>query len=1281
MAGRSQSAPQDAAALAPLSVWELLNMRASAFDRILMGIGTLAALVCGCVQPAVMLNLAPALDSLFGQGADQQLQNDVPTYTLRMVYLSLVAFASGFILIVTWNWTGERRTLSIQCAYAEALLHKPCQYYDLHPSTAVGVKFTRHMLVIRQALSSSVAEIARCLSNLIAGIVVAFMLNARLASIFVFSAVPLILVTAGLMARMNASLESKKTHSYEKAGRVATSAFFGIRTVAATCTEAYELNAYEDHTYKAQGAGVRVAFLTGIGSAGFFSAIFIGDMIACAWAARTVKDELESGCSSGCLTGGEVLALILATVVSTLGLGLIAPNVARLKEAQTAAASISAILLAHGDAVEATEETSAGNCGNGLSHPHTSTRADTERLGDVKGEIELRDVSFSFPTRQEERVLKSISLVIAPGESLGFVGESGSGKSTIAKLILRLYDPCQGSVHLDGVDVRELDAQWYRDQIGFVGQEPVLFSATIRENIAMGRPGATMDEITAAAKDSNAHDFIMSFTEGYDTMCGDGGGQLSGGQKQRIAIARAMLKNPPILVLDEATSALESSSQLAVLASLTAMRAQRARTTVSIAHRLSAVRNCSRIVLISEGDIAEVGSHDELLELGGAYAELFHKQQAGGGLAHGAEKDPSIAHLIGKVSHDESCSDDSGNVTDDMDARRVPPPHISSHISSKSEEGVMKRLYSLNRKQWVFFGTGFAGSFVAGLLFPALGVLLGLMVDGLYSSDPDEIASSWKEVRVGFIVLILVTWIACPLKSGCSGIYGENMVRTLRNISFRALLRGSVAWFDDPQYSSPGEAAYELEQSSQYASSAFALAPADVCQILVATLSGMILSLIFSWKFGLVACACVPLVSFGAVVRFAASGEKNTSAMKIQERASNLLLMALRHMTTVQAFNLQGVISKQYRAIVKGNKAALLRGVLAQALVYGIAFSIIFLVWAILLTAGEAQVDSGTSTPREVTISMLAILFGAASVGLIHSHLQYIGEGKAAAARLFAIIDEDVPIDPLCELGAEPTSIEGSLSFRHVSFSYPSRPDTIVLRDISLDIAAGSFVGIIGPSGSGKSTILDLVLRFYDTPSFGGAVALDGRDIKDIRVHWLRSQIGYVQQEPVLFYDTIRENIRRGKLDATEEEIIAAARSTHCHDFIMSLPHGYATHAGESGAQLSGGQKQRIAMAREVISKPSILVLDEATSALDLQSEKSVLASLQHLRSHSKMTVIVVAHRLTTVIDADIVHVVDRGRLVLSGTPSDLFSESQPESSSSASSMLARVGMYPSFRV
>ncbi|MEE2752091.1 MAG: ATP-binding cassette domain-containing protein, partial [Myxococcota bacterium] len=250
----------------------------------------------------------------------------------------------------------------------------------------------------------------------------------------------------------------------------------------------------------------------------------------------------------------------------------------------------------------------------------------TEKPTAIKGHIRFEHLDFAYPSRPDLPVLQDLDLELRPGEVVALVGHSGSGKSTVAALLSRLYDPQAGHIQMDSHPYETLDVNWVREQVGVVSQEPILFATSIRNNILYGQPNASLEEVMAAAKASNAHDFIQGFPEGYDTRVGERGVRLSGGQKQRVAIARALLKDPRVLVLDEATSALDAESEHLVQEALD--RLMEGRTTLIIAHRLSTVRDADRVCVLDAGRIVQEGNHQSLVEQGGLYRRLVEHQFA-----------------------------------------------------------------------------------------------------------------------------------------------------------------------------------------------------------------------------------------------------------------------------------------------------------------------------------------------------------------------------------------------------------------------------------------------------------------------------------------------------------------------------------------------------------------------------------------------------------------------------------------------------------------------------
>lgn len=378
--------------------------------------------------------------------------------------------------------------------------------------------------------------------------------------------------------------------------------------------------------------------------------------------------------------------------------------------------------------------------------------------------------------------------------------------------------------------------------------------------------------------------------------------------------------------------------------------------------------------------------------------------------------------------------------------------------------------------------------------------------------------------------------------------------------------------------------------------------------------------------------------------------------------SATILERGFHDVNVLQAYNLQDDVSDSYSHALKPDARYKVKQGIYSGLVFGFSQFAIFSTFALLFYAGIQLMVDGKVTFQNFFISLLAVMFAAFGVGQTNADFSAKRKGLVAAARMFSILDEPLDKDdPLSKDGKRPSSLDGKISFKACSFSYPTRPDYQIFyptrdRDaFTLDIASKQSVAFTGRSGCGKSTALQLVLRFYSVSS--GEVTLDGENLEDVNIAWLRQQIGYVGQQPVLFNGSIRSNILLGKPDAIEEEMIKAAKAANAHDFITQLSNGYDTEIGAGGSLLSGGQKQRVSIARAIIKDPKILVLDESTSALDNESEKIVQAALDAMQQQNPRTTLTVAHRLSTVKDCDKIVVLDGGGVKESGSHDELLQQ------------------------
>jgi len=878
----------------------------------------------------------------------------------------------------------------------------------------------------------------------------------------------------------------------------------------------------------------------------------------------------------------------------------------------------------------------------------------------------VKNVNFAYPSRPDAAILRDYSVTIESGQTVAFVGASGGGKSTIIALLERFYVPTSGSLLLDGRDIMTLSVKWLRSQIGLVAQEPVLFATTIAENIAAGRSEFTREDIIAAAKMANAHAFIMSLPDNYDTLVGEKGVSLSGGQKQRVAIARAVIREPKILVLDEATSAMDAESEQVVQDALNDLMATSNMTTLAIAHRLSTIRHADKIVVLADGHVVEEGPHDALVEIEhGVYRSLYAIQEAKAqeeaeaaarALAE-VEVEGVRERLARKRSNRPVRSDESGKSGRASNAGEV------ESSDEPRRRFTLKDANELSRPERRYFVLGMVGAAINGASFPASAVLISQLVaimtvdyayyeeynDKAYlASLPHRVATYGSLYIAGAVVLLIGR--AC--QSYGFQYMAETLTARLRGIHFSSLCRQNIGFFDRTE-NATGALTADLATdalrvaviSGETEGRLFQAAFTTVAALLISFLTG-------SWLLSLVMLAIIPFLVVGSVFRGNNTRGKSILAddmAHVGAHASEVL----GNIRTVVSLGLEPSSCAKFSLLLDEPMRSGERDAQINGLAVGFSSFIVYATYAFAFWYGGKLVDDGSITFLQLMRSLMAIIMSAHTVG---GSIGYLADGAfEAGGVILSLRDRPLPIDAFAEDGVRPGTVAGRIEFKDVLFWYPTRPAVKVLKSYNLTIEAGETVAFCGPSGGGKSTCVALLERFYDP--IQGQVLLDGVDLKQLNVRWLRGQLGLVDQEPTLFIGTIAENIAYG-LDTmpSMEEIETVAKMANTHDFIMQFPDGYKTQVGVKGEQLSGGQKQRIAIARAMIKNPSILLLDEATSALDLESEKIVQEALDKVVAMQRRTTIVIAHRLSTIRHADQICVVSGGKIAEQGTHQELLS-------------------------
>ncbi len=553
-------------------------------------VATLALLLASGLNLAWPKVIQLIVDDVLGGGG----ASAVDQYAALLLGLFAASAVLGSVRMYLFTVAGERIVTRLRHQLYGSLVRQEIGFFDARRTGELTNRLASDTTVVQNAATVNVSMLLRHALMALGAVGIMAFTSWRL-TLVMLALVPVAALGAVVYGRIARRLSRQVQDALAKSTEVAEETLSGIRTVRAFAREDAEDARYGEAVGKAYDLARERARYNAIfgGVAGFAG---YGAISGVLWyGGRLLAD--------GRLTMGGLTSFLLYTF--TVGFSI---------------AALAGLWQDFMRAVGATERVFE------LMARAPEVPSGSERLERVRGHVRFEGVAFSYPTRADVPVLGGVDLALAPGQTVALVGPSGGGKSTIAALLSRFYDPTAGRITLDGRDLRDLDADWLRRQIGVVSQEPVLFATSIRENILYGRPDATPEAVEAAARAANAHAFIQALPEGYDTPVGERGVRLSGGQKQRVAIARALLEDPALLVLDEATSALDAESEALVQEALE--RLMRGRTTLVIAHRLSTVKSADRIVVIDGGRVAEQGDHASLVAGGGLYRQLVERQFA-----------------------------------------------------------------------------------------------------------------------------------------------------------------------------------------------------------------------------------------------------------------------------------------------------------------------------------------------------------------------------------------------------------------------------------------------------------------------------------------------------------------------------------------------------------------------------------------------------------------------------------------------------------------------------
>jgi len=878
----------------------------------------------------------------------------------------------------------------------------------------------------------------------------------------------------------------------------------------------------------------------------------------------------------------------------------------------------------------------------------------------TKYNVTFKNVTFNYKETKKSKsgdkdVLSNVSFEAENGKITALVGPSGSGKSTIGSLIPRFWDVDEGEICIGGINVKDIKYNDLMNIISFVFQDTFLFNDTIFNNISIGRTNATKDEVIAAAKAAQCHEFIQNLPQKYDTLIGSNndknGVLLSGGEQQRVCIARAILKKSPILVLDEATAFSDPENEYNIQLALKELIKDK--TVIVIAHNLNTIKSADNILVINEGKIVEQGKHDQLLSHQGLYSHMWNAYISSSKwfISNKKESDEVVPPLKISDNHSENVA----IATESKDKYLA----LRSRKVTKRKENILSEHLSIiynitcghpeNLYKAIFYT--FIANLIKLLPFGLTIVVVQTVFDAFDGSGkPLNFTKIWIISAILFVYIYVMYLAQVPAfnhsyyeayKTSSSG--RMELVEHVRRLPL-----GTIYSKD------PGEIVSILINdfsSIETCSSHYLpqLIGASVMPIIT-----FVVLLFIDWRLDLATFLPLPI---GLMILILATSYQNmlsSRQLKSRVEAGNSFHEYMRGIRCIKAYNL---IGDKFDRLEKSFHKLMIDSIKLEfglgpvvSLSTTIAHSGIFfllLIGVYLLKNGDIKVSTFVTF----------VVIGSRVYDPLVKALVSIAE-----VRYFNVAGKRIQKFLALEIQEGTTDVHYTpnkdIIFEHVDFKYlddtkssKQSNNEYTLKDINIVMKQGSLTALVGPSGSGKTTILKLISKFYDAKS--GKITFAGEDISKIDPELYMKNISIVFQDVYLFQDTVLNNIKFGRENATQEEIIEAAKKACAHEFIMKLPNGYETMVGEGGCTLSGGEKQRISIARAILKNSPVVLLDEATSSLDPENEVEVQKAISELIAGR--TVIVISHHLKTIKTADNIVVLNEGMIAEQGTHDELI--------------------------
>ncbi|WFD00874.1 hypothetical protein MYAM1_003629 [Malassezia yamatoensis] len=1031
-------------------------------DWILVSVGTVAAIAAGVPLPVIGVFFGKMLDQ-FNQASCQSntgtqytkhFLDVVAQHVIQIVAVAAANFVLVWIYTSCWSTFGERVVRRLRESYVRSLLSQDKEFFDSLPSGAVNTHLTADLLAVQNGTSEKVGILLASLAYFVASYVVAFWMLPVLAAQLV-SLVPALMLVSLVGAHFGSLFSARASKDLAEATGLASEIMTHLRVVQAfEALKPLQL-VYNSHLHRARRSGYYRALSAAVMLGCLFFVAYSANALAFHSGARMVTDRMNDPNQDASETVGAVYTVIFLLLDASFVVGQIAPYL------QT----FSAAGGAGGRLFEVTNHTPTIDISSNAGEP----------LPDSLLGFRLDNVHFAYPTRQEACVLDGVTLDIPPGQRVGICGTSGSGKSTVAALLHRFYDPTEGKVTLhNDLCLKDVNLASLRAQIGYVGQDAVLSDCTVLENIAHGLLDSPKHEhlqeslfylsrhalhqplepdwqqsvqdehksalieicqlVKQAAQAAHADRFIDALPNAYRTRVGHAAHTLSGGQKQRIALARAIVKQPKVLLLDEATAALDSHSELSVQAALDDMETPR--TTIAIAHRLATIQNYDKIIVMAHGRVVEQGTHAELLSQQGYYAQLAAAQYDEGahsGTGSNGSQSPTTPSLpqtnsrtqpetggiyddamevpmgpvqpTGLVAGENAQVPQIGNqsvLEDERSSVSGPPAEL---VPQLSHHQTLLRLARFSSPSWIFWLVGLAASAAIGGAYSGEAVLFGHVVQALNPCQSASRVESQADLFALFFFIMAIIELFAYFLSGASlGWVAESLLQRVRVKIVEVLASQRLNWYES-RHATPSLLIADLIADTSNLGGLTGTIIGTIFSILVNLVAGIVLAHAVAWRIAIVILATVPIILLAGYLRLKVLAEFQQRHETVYAKSTAIAVNAARDIETVAALRREKDVLQLFQYALDEPYRESLRYIVIGNVCLAVSLSISYFIYGFAYWWGSRNVAEHRYSQVAFFTVLPALLFSAQTSGQLLAFGPDLSKAQVSAGNLFSILE------------------------------------------------------------------------------------------------------------------------------------------------------------------------------------------------------------------------------------------------------------------------------------